>query len=52
MKRLTTYQCLVLLVTTGLANPTNETDDMEVHYRTERGFEGFASNRFVLLERV
>ena len=36
----------------GLANPTNETDDMQLHYRTERGFEGFASNRFVLLERV
>ena len=36
----------------GLATPTNETDDMQVHYRTERGFEGFASNRFVLLERV
>jgi hypothetical protein len=36
----------------GLANPTNETDNMEVHYRTERGFEGFASNRFILLERA
>ena len=36
----------------GLANPTNETDNMECHYRTERGFEGFASNRFILLERA
>ena len=36
----------------GLANPTNEIDNMEVHYRTERGFEGFASNRFILLERA
>ena len=36
----------------GLANPTSDVDELRCHYRTERGFEGFASNRFVLLQRV
>lgn len=34
----------------GLANPTNDEDNMKAHYRTERGFEGFANNRFALIE--
>tara|TARA_R110000851_G_scaffold47016_6_gene114371 strand:+ start:1168 stop:2535 length:1368 start_codon:yes stop_codon:yes gene_type:complete len=36
----------------GLANPTNDEDNMKAHYRTERGFEGFANNRFALIELV
>lgn len=34
----------------GLANPTSDVDELRCHYRTERGFEGFANNRFLLLE--
>jgi hypothetical protein len=36
----------------GLAQATNDEDNMKCHYRTERGFEGFANNRFMLIERV
>ncbi len=36
----------------GLANPTSDVDELRCHYRTERGFEGFANNRFILIERV
>jgi hypothetical protein len=36
----------------GLANPTSDVDELRCHYRTERGFEGFANNRFILLERA
>jgi len=36
----------------GLANPTSDVDELRCHYRTERGFEGFANNRFTLLERA
>ena len=34
----------------GLANPTSDVDELRCHYRTERGFEGFANNRFALIE--
>jgi hypothetical protein len=34
----------------GLATPTNEKDNLEVHYRTERAFEGFGNNRFIWVE--
>ena len=30
-----------------LAQPTNETDELRCHYRSECGFEGFGPNRFV-----
>ena len=36
----------------GLAQATNDEDNMKCHYRTERGFEGFANNRFMLIERA
>ena len=36
----------------GLAQATDDTDSLKCHYRTERGFEGFASNRFMLIERA
>jgi len=36
----------------GLANPTSDVDELRCHYRTERGFEGFANNRFILIDRV
>ena len=36
----------------GLAQVTNDEDNMKCHYRTERGFEGFANNRFMLIERA
>lgn len=31
----------------GLATPTNENDGLQVHYLTERAFEGFGNNRFI-----
>lgn len=34
----------------GLATPTNENDGLQVHYRTERAFEGFGNNRFIWVE--
>ena len=36
----------------GLAQATDDIDNMKCHYRTERGFEGYASNRFMLIERA
>jgi len=30
-----------------LANKTNDVDNLQCNYRTERGFEGFGANRFV-----
>ena len=36
----------------GLAQATDDVDNMKCHYRTERGFEGYASNRFMLIERA
>tara|TARA_R100001440_G_scaffold46937_4_gene66721 strand:+ start:4295 stop:5782 length:1488 start_codon:yes stop_codon:yes gene_type:complete len=36
----------------GLEQATSEVDELRCHYRTERGFEGFAPNRFFLIERV
>ncbi len=30
-----------------LANKTNDVDELKLNYRTERGFEGFANNRFL-----
>ena len=35
-----------------LAQATDDIDNMKCHYRTERGFEGYASNRFMLIERA
>lgn len=35
-----------------LENKTNENDSMKSNYRTERGFEGFANNRFAWIEGV
>ena len=34
-----------------LKNKTNENDHLKSHYRTERGFEGFAPNRFMLIKK-
>ena len=34
-----------------LKNKTNESDNLKSHYRTERGFEGFAPNRFMLFKK-
>ena len=34
-----------------LKNKTNTTDSLLSHYRTERGFEGFAPNRFMLIKK-
>jgi len=34
-----------------LKNKTNATDSLLSHYRTERGFEGFAPNRFMLIKK-
>jgi hypothetical protein len=34
----------------GLATPTNDQDGLQVHYRTERAFEGFGNNRFIWVE--
>jgi len=34
-----------------LQNKTNETDELRCNYRTERGFEGFAPNRFLLFKK-
>ena len=34
-----------------LQNKTNDTDSLKSHYRTERGFEGFAANRFMLIKK-
>jgi len=36
----------------GLEQATSEVDELRCHYRTERGFEGFAPNRFFLIERA
>ena len=33
-----------------LQDPTEETDRLKCHYRTERGFEGYGGNRFVLIK--
>ena len=35
-----------------LANKTNDVDNLQCNYRTERGFEGFGANRFVRLQKV
>jgi len=34
-----------------LKNKTNDEDNLKSHYRTERGFEGFAPNRFMLFKK-
>ena len=34
-----------------LKNKTNDTDSLKSHYRTERGFEGFAPNRYLLIKK-
>jgi len=34
-----------------LQNKTNEKDELRCNYRTERGFEGFAPNRFLLFKK-
>jgi len=34
-----------------LKNPTSTTDELRCNYRTERGFEGFAPNRFLLFKK-
>jgi len=34
-----------------LKNKTNTEDNLKCHYRTERGFEGFAANRFMLIKK-
>lgn len=34
-----------------LKNKTNDQDNLKSHYRTERGFEGFAPNRFMLFKK-
>lgn len=34
----------------GIADPTNDIDELNVNYRTERAFEGFGNNRFVWVE--
>ena len=34
-----------------LQNKTNGTDELRCNYRTERGFEGFAPNRFLLFKK-
>ena len=34
-----------------LQNKTNEVDELRCNYRTERGFEGFAPNRFLLFKK-
>ena len=34
-----------------LQNRTSETDELKCNYRTERGFEGFAPNRFLLFKK-
>jgi len=34
-----------------LQNKTSEVDELRCHYRTERGFEGFAPNRFLLFKK-
>tara|TARA_R100001163_G_scaffold65333_1_gene62155 strand:- start:544 stop:1962 length:1419 start_codon:yes stop_codon:yes gene_type:complete len=34
-----------------LKNKTNDSDHLKSHYRTERGFEGFAPNRFMLIKK-
>ena len=34
-----------------LKNKTNSEDNLKSHYRTERGFEGFAPNRFMLIKK-
>ena len=34
-----------------LQNKTSDVDELRCHYRTERGFEGFAPNRFLLFKK-
>ena len=34
-----------------LKNKTNTEDNLKCHYRTERGFEGFAANRYMLIKK-
>ena len=34
-----------------LKNKTNTEDNLKSHYRTERGFEGFAANRYMLIKK-
>jgi len=34
-----------------LQNKTNTTDVLQSHYRCERGFEGFAANRYMLIKK-
>ena len=34
-----------------LSNKTNDVDELRCNYRTERGFEGFAPNRFLLFKK-
>ena len=34
-----------------LQNKTNGVDELRCNYRTERGFEGFAPNRFLLFKK-
>ena len=34
-----------------LKNKTNTEDVLKCHYRTERGFEGFAANRYMLIKK-
>lgn len=36
----------------GLAQATSDVDELRCHYRTERGFEGFGSNRFIKISRA
>lgn len=36
----------------GLAQATSDVDELRCHYRTERGFEGFAPNRFIKIARA
>lgn len=36
----------------GLDRPTNETDELKCHYRTEVATEGFAGNKFYLTEEL
>ena len=34
-----------------LKNKTNTEDNLKCHYRTERGFEGFGANRYMLIKK-
>jgi hypothetical protein len=36
----------------GLAQATNDIDELRCHYRTERGFQGFGANRFMKIARA